>query len=213
MQFKLKPATGILSALSVLVYFMCQLPGFDEVIAASCGVISVRFYGAGDELGTIATILPVWLTPFTAPFIHTGLFDVILSVLIFILLGSLTEKILGWQGILVLFIGGALTGAASVILLTPDSLLAVTGSANTNAAVIAAYFVLHPIANTVPWGRLSGQQTKYIQLLILWFILSLATGFPTDFESLVQRVLAPVFSFGAGLLLTMPLLRWKYRNA
>ena len=213
MQFKLKPATGVLAAISVLVYLLCLWPGFAEVIPAGGGLIPARFYVPDNELGAIARILPVWLTPLTAPFIHTALFDFILSVLIFILLGSLTEKILGWQGILALFIGGALTGAAAVIILTPASLLAITGSTNTNAAVIAAYFVLHPIANTAPWGKLSAQQTKYIQLLILWFVLSLATGFPTDLESLVYRVLAPVLSFGVGLLLTMPLLRWKYRNA
>ncbi len=213
MQFKLKPATGILAAISVLIFLLSLWPGFAEIISASGGLIPARFYIADNELGAIATIIPVWLTPFTAPFVHAGLFDFILSVLIFILLGSMTEKILGWQGILALFTGGALVGAITVIVLTPESLEALTGSRNVNAAVIAAYFVLHPVANTAPWGNLSAQQTKYLQLLLLWFILSVATAFPSDVTSLVQRVLAPVLSFGTGLLLTMPLLRWKYRNA
>ncbi len=213
MQFKWKQATGVLAAINLLVYLLCQWPGMMEAAIAGGGVIPLRFYGASDELGAVATVLPVWLTPFTAPFIHTGLINVLFSTLFFVLLGTMAEKILGWQGMLALFAAGAAVGAATIILLTPDSMRAFTGSTNTNSAVIAAYFVLHPIANTAPWGRLSAQQTKYLQLLILWSILSLATGFPTDFASLAQSVLAPVISFGVGLLLTMPLLRWKYRNA
>ncbi len=213
MQFSLKPATGAFAAMNLLVYLLCQWPGFMDAIVAGGGVIPFRFYGGGDELGAIATVIPVWLTPLTAPFIHTGLINVLLGTLLLVLLGSMAEKILGWQGMLALFAAGAIAGAATNVMLTPDSMMPITGSSNTNSAVIAAYFILHPIANTAPWGNLSAQQTKYIQLVLLWFIISLATGFPTDYVSLVQAVLAPVFSFAAGMFLARPLLRWKYRNA
>jgi membrane associated rhomboid family serine protease len=213
MQFSLKPATGVFAAIGLLIYLLCQWPGLMDVIVAGGGIIPFRFYGSGDELGTIATVIPAWLTPLTAPFINAGLISVVLSTLLLVLLGSMVEKILGWQGILALFAAGAIAGAATNVILTPESMQAITGASNTNSAVFAAYFILHPIVNTAPWGNFSAQQTKYIQLLLLWIIISLATGFPSDYVSLVQTVLAPVVSFAVGMFLAKPLLRWKYRNA
>jgi membrane associated rhomboid family serine protease len=213
MQFKLKPATAFFVSISLVLYLLSLWPDFTDYLQIGGGIIPARFYGSDSDFGAIATVIPVWLTPFTAPFIHSGLLDVVLSSLIFVLLGSMTEEILGWQGIAALVGAGALAGGICVIVLTPDSMQSIIGSRNINAAVIAAYFMLHPIANTAPWGNLSAQQTKYIQLVLLWTILSLATGFPTDFESLAQRVVAPVISFSAGMFLALPLLRWKYRNA
>ncbi len=213
MQFKLKPATAVFVGISLLFYLLSLWPDYSDIIRIGGGIIPARFYGSDADFGAIATVVPVWLTPFTYSFIHAGLLDIIISMLIFILLGSMTEKILGWQGMVTLVGAGALAGAVCVIILTPGSMQSIIGSSNTNAAVIAAYFMLHPIANTAPWGNLSAQQTKYLQLVLLWTILSLATGFPTDFESLVQRVVAPVASFCSGMFLALPLLRWKYRNA
>jgi hypothetical protein len=99
------------------------------------------------------------------------------------------------------------------VLFTPESLEPLIGSGNSNSAIIAAYLVLNPVMKPAPWRGLSEHNTRYLQLLSLWLVISLAAGFPSDFPSLVSRVAAPVVSFAAGMLLARPLLHWRYRSA
>ncbi len=184
-----------------------------EVIEPAGGLIPARFYGSDADLADVATLIPAWLTPFSAPFITTGFIDLLLRSLMLLFLGSMIEKILGWQGVLLLFFAGAIASAAMLVLLTPESLRSNTGSFNANSAIVAAYLVLYPIAKSQPWRGLSADQARSLQLLLLWFFLNLALGFPTSFEALAERVIAPVAAFGTGLLLARPLLLMKYRHA
>ncbi len=202
-----------LAAISGLIFFICLFPGMQEVIEPAGGLIPARFYGSDSDLADVATMLPAWLTPFSAPFINTGFIDLLLTSLMLLFLGSLIEKILGWQGVLLLFFAGALASAAALVVLLPGSLRAHTGSFNANSAVVAAYLVLYPIAKSQPWRGLSAEQARSLQLLLLWFILNLALGFPTSYDALAERVIAPVAAFASGLLLARPLLLMKYRHA
>lgn len=202
-----------LALISVFIFFISLFLGMQEVIEPAGGLIPARFYGSDADLADVATILPAWLTPFSAPFINTGFIDLLLTSLMLLFLGSLIEKILGWQGVLLLFFAGAVASAAAPVLLLPGSLRAYTGSFNANSAIVAAYLVLYPIAKSQPWRGLSAEQARSLQLLLLWFILNLALGFPTSFDALAERVIAPVVAFASGLLLARPLLLMKYRNA
>jgi membrane associated rhomboid family serine protease len=213
MQLKLLPASCALAGICILVYLLGFLSGFQDIIEPLGGLIPARFYGSDSDLADIATVLPFWITPFSAPFVSTTFFDLLLPVLILLLLGTMIEKVLGWQGVLALFAAGALASAAVLVVLVPDSLRAYTGSYNANSAIIAAYLVLHPIAPLRPWKGLSADQARGLQLLLLWVILNLITGIPTSYELLVERLIAPVGSFAVGLLLARPLLLMKYRDA
>jgi membrane associated rhomboid family serine protease len=209
----LSPMACALVVISVVVFCIGLFPGFPEVIEPAGGLIPARFHGSDSDLAEVATMLPAWLTPFTAPFINIGFLDLLLRSLMLLFLGSLIEKILGWQGVLLLFFAGAIASAAMLVLLLPESLRAHTGSFNANSAIVAGYLILHPIAKSQRWRGLSADQARSLQLLFLWLILNLAIGFPTSFDALAERVIAPVAAFGAGLLLARPLLLMKYRQA
>ncbi len=212
MKLSLKPATTILVGINVAVGLIMILPGMAEQILAAGGIIPARFFGEAD-LGGMAAILPALLTPFTAPFISGGLINVIISGLMLLLMGSMSEKILGWQGVIALFFAGALVSALVLIVFLPGELIAFSGAFNAISAVIAAYLILYPVGKPLPWGPLTADQARPIQLLILWTILNLAMGFSFSYESLIANVAAPVAAFAAGLALARPLLLWKYRHA
>lgn len=202
-----------LVAVSMLIFFIGLFPGMQEVIEPAGGLIPARFYGSDNDLADVATMLPAWLTPLSAPFINIGFMDLLLTSLMLLFLGSMIEKILGWQGVLLFFFAGAIASGVALVLLLPDSLRAYTGSFSANSAIVAGYLVLYPVAKSQPWRGLTADQARSLQLLLLWFILNLALGFPTNFDVLVERVIAPVAAFGTGLLLARPLLLMKYRRA
>jgi membrane associated rhomboid family serine protease len=213
MQVKLTPATSLLVFINVFVGVCLLWPGVTEIALPAGSIIPARFWGSDvDVTGTVST-LPFFVTPFTAPFIHSNMISMLLSGLMLLLMGSMSEKILGWQGIIVLFYGGALASAAVLVLFLPESFTPYSGAYDATSAVIAAYLLLYPVGKPMPWGPLTAEQARPLQLLLLWFILNLAMGFSLSYESLVSGVLAPVASFAAGLFMARPLLLWKYRHA
>ena len=213
MQLKLTPATSILVAINVFVAICLLWPGSEEQILPAGGLIPARFWGSDTDLAGAATTLPAFLTPFTAPFINSDIFSMLISGLMLLLMGSMNEKILGWRGVLALFFGGALASAIVLVLFLPGSLIAFAGSFDAISAVIAAYLLLYPVGKPMPWGPLTADQARPLQLLLLWFVLNLAMGFSLSYEALIANVAAPVAGFTAGLLLARPLLLWKYRHA
>jgi membrane associated rhomboid family serine protease len=212
MQITLKPGTVILAAINLFVYLLSWLPNFGDLVQTGMSVIPARFLGTDDVIGKAVSFIPVWLTLFTAPFVSNGLFDFLVSTLLLLLLGNLTERVLDWRGIFVLYFGGALTSALILTLLLPNSLYGYPTSFNAVSSITAAYLLFHPVGDLKGWGKMTAEQARPLQLLLLWFILNLAMGFPSTFELLTVNVLAPVAAFGAGLLLARPLLLWKYKN-
>jgi membrane associated rhomboid family serine protease len=134
--------TCALVIISVIVFCIGLFPGLQEIVEPAGGLIPARFYGSDSDLADVATMLPAWLTPFSAPFINIGFLDMLLTSLMLLFLGSMIEKILGWRGVLLLFFAGAIASATVLVLLLPESLRAHTGSFNANSAIVAAYLVL-----------------------------------------------------------------------
>jgi membrane associated rhomboid family serine protease len=218
MRLKIMPATAILVTLNIVVALMMFLPGFSDWAVPAGGVIPERFFAGDAVLGSAAlqsaaTTFPAIITPFTAPFIHNGLIDALIPSLMLLLMGSMNEKILGWQGVIVLFFGGAFASAIVYVIMMQGSIYALTGSYSAVSAVIAAYLLLYPVGKPMPWGSLPAEWARPLQLLLFWFIMNLALTLSISYEVLVTRVAAPMAGFAFGLLLARPLLLWKYRHA
>ena len=217
MKLTLKPATTALVVLSILVTLIGMWPGMLEVMLPAGGFIPGRFFLDNDELAAFAGSLPVWITPFTANFIHVSIFDLLFPCLLLMLLGSKTEEVLDWQGILALYVSGIIASAIAIVIFASSSLAPFTGSFNAVSAIIAAYLVLYPVAALKSWGSMSPETSRILQLLLLWFLINLAMVFLGSFSGSLGDILigiAPrMAGFAAGLLLARPLLRWKYRNA
>jgi membrane associated rhomboid family serine protease len=213
MQMTLKPATSILVIINLIVAIYAFLPGQAEYVLQMGGLIPARFFGDSAGILDNVNFLPVLLTPLTYSFINIGLLNFIVAAMLLLLLGSMNERILGWQGLLILFFTGAVTSAIILILFLPNSFIPFSGSFNAVSAIVAAYLLLYPVGQPKPWAGLSAENARPLQLLILWAVLNLAMSFPTNMELLAANVIAPTASFLAGLLLARPLLLWKYRNA
>ncbi len=212
MQLKLAPFTMVLVTINVIVTVCMLFPIMANYIPVAGGFIPARLLGTNDIAGTVG-IIPAVMTPFTAPFIHSGLLDMLFPSLMLILMGSMNEKILGWRGVCALFFGGASISAIIIGVFLPNSQTIFSGSHDAVSSVIAAYLILYPVGKPKPWGILTADQARPLQLILLWLIINLVTGNVFSYEGFVSTVIAPVAAFTTGIFLARPLLLWKYRHA
>lgn len=213
MKLTMRPATTALLLIGVLVTLTGLLPGSAEFVVFGSGFIPARIFGDVAEYSDVANILPVWITPFTATFVHLGVFDLLFPSLILLLLGNLTEEILGWKSILLLYFAGALAASVTIVIVAGNLPQPFTGSFNAISAIIGAYLILHPVAALKQWGHLSPHVSRMLQLLLLWIVIRLAIELTGTAQGILINSLPSVASFAAGMLLARPLLHWKYRNA
>jgi membrane associated rhomboid family serine protease len=209
MKLTMRPATTVLLLISVLFTLAGSLPGFEELVILGGSFIPARIFGDLAEYGDVASLLPVWITPFTAPFVHLGILDLLFPSLMLLLLGNLTEAVLGWKGILVLYFAGALASAIAILVVVGNLPQPFSGSRNVVATIIAAYLILHPVAALKQWGNLSPHMSRMLQLLFLWLMISLAMNLGGPAGELLANTLSSVASFAVGMLLARPLLRRK----
>lgn len=144
--------TWFLVALNVLVY----------IIQASGGLFETR-YGLGGSLAgwTLIpaelvhgidhpingpTLHPVWLTIFTAMFMHGGLMHLLGNMLFLIIFGNNIEEALGRVKYLAFYLICGVIAALSQVFINPDSIVPTLGASGAIAGVLGGYLILYPHA-------------------------------------------------------------------
>ena len=161
-------------------------------------------------------LVPVWLTPLTAAFLHANVIHLAFNLLILVFCGRPTEAVVGPVGFSILYVVGAYAAAAVHYLIDPTSPVPMIGASGAISAVLGAYAILfgrNKVRVTSP--RLA-VWLNALWLMIAWVVLQVIVGFSfAQFSGgmLQMAVGAHIGGFVIGVALANPLLLLRYRRA
>lgn len=149
-----------------------------ETFIFSYGFIPGEFFSGKDLPPVIA--LPLWVTLFSAMFIHGGLLHILGNMLYLWIFGDNVEDAMGHGRFLVFYLLCGLIATAAQTALSPHSAIPQIGASGAIAGVLAAYFMLYPysrVLTLVPiffFIRLI--PIPAVLLLGLWFLFQVISG-------------------------------------
>ena len=156
--------------------------------------------------------VPVWLTPLTCTLLHGSVLHLLFNMVMLVYCGRETERALGSGGILVLYLVGAYAAAAGQWAQNPLLTMPTIGASGAIAAIIAAYALLYGRNRTRQIGPLSASLLHALWLGAAWTVINLMINLAM-LSAQPVAVGAHIGGFLAGLVLTRPLLLWRYRKA
>jgi membrane associated rhomboid family serine protease len=167
---------------------------------------SIEFFGAVPHAivqGGTHEGLPVWITLFTAMFLHGGIFHLAGNMLFLWIFGGPVEDRLGHFGFLVFYLSCGLLAGAAQVLAAPTSPIPMVGASGAIAGVLGAYFMLFPRSRVLTLLLLP----FYAKVIYIPAVFFLGAWFLMQLLSLPQGAnggvafAAHVGGFIAGLLL------------
>lgn len=205
--------TNGIAAISFAVFLILYLTGHIDNAAVLGGFIPARV-GDPDLLAGLAAV-PWWLTPLTCTLIHAGWLHVGFNMLMLVFCGRHVEHVLGKGPTLLLYGVGAYAACGAQWLIDPGSTGPMVGASGAISAVVATYALLYSQQQVRKIGPFSANVVRLAWLAGGWIALQLMIGFATagGMGDLGQiAVAAHIGGFLAGLALTRPLLRWRFRK-
>lgn len=205
--------TNGIAAISFAVFLILYLTGHIDNAAVLGGFIPARV-GDADLLAGLAAV-PWWLTPLTCTLIHAGWLHVGFNMLMLVFCGRHVEHVLGKGPTLLLYGVGAYAACGAQWLIDPGSTGPMVGASGAISAVVATYALLYSQQQVRRIGPFSANIVRLAWLAGGWIALQLMIGFATagGMGDLGQiAVAAHIGGFLAGLALTRPLLRWRFRK-
>ena len=205
--------TNGIAAISFAVFLILYLTGHIDNAAVLGGFIPARV-GDSDLLAGLAAV-PWWLTPLTCTLIHAGWLHVGFNMLMLVFCGRHVEHVLGKGPTLLLYGVGAYAACGAQWLIDPGSTGPMVGASGAISAVVATYALLYSQQQVRRIGPFSANVVRLAWLAGGWIALQLLIGFATagGMGDLGQiAVAAHIGGFLAGLALTRPLLRWRFRK-
>lgn len=205
--------TNGIAAISFAVFLILYLTGHIDNAAVLGGFIPARV-GDPDLLAGLAAV-PWWLTPLTCTLIHAGWLHVGFNMLMLVFCGRHVEHVLGKGPTLLLYGVGAYAACGAQWLIDPGSTGPMVGASGAISAVVATYALLYSQQQVRRIGPFSANVVRLAWLAGGWIALQLMIGFATagGMGDLGQiAVAAHIGGFLAGLALTRPLLRWRFRK-
>tara|TARA_R110000787_G_scaffold6861_11_gene23732 strand:- start:5600 stop:6238 length:639 start_codon:yes stop_codon:yes gene_type:complete len=205
--------TNGIAAISFAVFLILYLTGNIDNGAVLGGFIPARV-GDPELLAGLAAV-PWWLTPLTCTLIHAGWLHVGFNLLMLGFCGRHVEHVLGKGPTLLLYGVGAYAACGAQWLVDPGSTGPMVGASGAISAVVATYALLYSQQQVRRIGPFSANIVRLAWLAGGWIALQLMIGFATagGMGDLGQiAVAAHIGGFLAGLALTRPLLRWRFRK-
>jgi membrane associated rhomboid family serine protease len=220
MNFPRGPVTNALVVINLVIAAVLLVPVWWQYAVVTGGLFPARLSGDSSAFQEIGFIVPAWLTPLSAAFLHGGIAHVILNMLMLLLIGKMVERVLGGGLYLTLYLVGAYAAAITewiaAIMRWPMSvglMAPAIGASGAISAIIGAYVLLFPNRQPKPWGPVPANIARPLHLTIAWVGLNLALGFVGPDLGLTIAIWSHIGGFVAGLILARPLLLWKYRKA
>jgi len=181
--------------------------GLDAAVAYGWGFVPAAASGSVALPAEIGGP-PAWLTPLSATLVHGGWAHLALNLVMLVFCGREVERPLGGGGIALLYVVGAYAAAAGQWVQGPDAAAPMIGASGAISAVVAAYALLY--------GRRRAGVSEFGHVLWLgaaWIGIQLLIALAGMGGTLRIAIGAHIGGFLVGLLLTHPLLRWRYRRA
>jgi membrane associated rhomboid family serine protease len=212
MQVKVGPFIKCIAAINILLAVIALIPAFREPMLIAGALFPARFT-AGDAAFGELFVLPVWLTPISSAFLHGGILHAGLNMLMLLIVAPNIERVLGSRAIAVLYGAGLVAAAIAECIAQPQSMTPVVGASGAISALIASYAQLFPREQQKGLGPIPPRWAHGLKLLVGWGLLNTMLWFVGPSIGMNIAVWAHMGGFVAGLLLTWPLLRFRYRNA
>lgn len=205
--------TNGIAAVTFAVFVLLLLGNLIDQAAVLGGFIPARIGDPALMDGIVA--VPAWLTPLSCTLIHAGWMHIGFNLLMLVFCGRQVEHVLAKGGTLFLYVAGAYGACLTQWTLDPGSTNPMVGASGAISAIVATYALLYSRQEVRAIGPLSRNIVRVLWLAAGWIVIQLMIGVATagGFTELGRiAVAAHVGGFLTGLLLTRPLLRWRFRK-
>ncbi|MDI1294427.1 MAG: rhomboid family intramembrane serine protease [bacterium] len=205
--------TSGIAAITFAAFLLLFLTGQVNDAAIIGGFIPARI-GDPNLLGGMAAV-PVWLTPLSCTLIHAGWLHIGFNQLMLIFCGRQVEHVLHRGATLLLYVAGAYGATLLQWAIDPASTNPMVGASGAISAVMATYALLYSQQQVRRIGPISANMVRLLWLAAGWIVIQAMIGIATSggFTDLGQiAVAAHIGGFLVGLVLTRPLLRWRFRK-
>jgi membrane associated rhomboid family serine protease len=197
-----------LTIVTALAWIAAQLMGANEWVAEQAGFIPLRFAGATD-----GSIVPAWLTPFSATLVHGDIVHIAFNLVMLVYCGRAVEQVLGALPLAILYFVGAAAAAFAQYLVNPTSSVPMIGASGAISAVLAVYALLFSRNEVRAIGPIPAHWVRALWLAAGWTGVQWLLGFATSRGSYQIATAAHLGGFLVGLAMARPLLAWRYRRA
>jgi len=204
-----RTTTVAITAVTVIAWILTVAAGQSDNATLAMGFIPARFSG----LPVPWAALPAFLTPLSATLVHSGFIHLGFNMLIFVWCGTNVERVLGWFGVLALYLVGAFVAAFAQWGVDPYSTVPMIGASGAISAVIGAFALSFGRPRRFTSSVTANRWINALWLMVAWVVLQLMMGWLAGGQGYLLATPAHVGGFAAGLLLQRPLLLWRYRKA
>ena len=203
------PATLVIAAVTAAAWLIAWMGGWQEVAAVGGGFIPARVGGLpGDDLS-----LPVLLTPLTATLVHSGFAHLFFNLIILLFCGRSVERVLGGQGIVILYLVGAYAAAAAQYAVDPAEMAPMVGASGAISAILGAFALLFGRNKVKVAHPGLAALLHALWLAAAWVGIQILIGLTFQTSGLRIAIAAHIGGFLLGLALARPLLLLKWRGA
>ena len=206
--------TNGIAVITFAAFLILSLTGQVDTAAILGGFIPARIDDPQLFAGVAA--VPVWLTPLSCTLVHAGWLHIGFNLLMLVFCGRQVEQVLQMRAVLILYIVGAYGAALLQWVAGPASPNPMVGASGAISAVLATYALLYGQRTVRRIGPFSANFLRVIWLAAGWIILQLMIGVASSrggFGDLGQiAIAAHIGGFLVGLVLTRPLLLWRFRK-
>lgn len=212
---------SVLSAITFVAFVIVNALGWGDLAAYVAGFIPARVGSPAllVHAGLPVPAVPAWLTPLSATLVHGGWMHIGFNLLTLIYCGRQVELALGPRLTLLLYAIGAYGAAAGQWVLGPQEVVPMVGASGAISAIIGAYALLYSNQQVRAVGPLSASVVRMLWLGAGWVFIQCMVALAGSSSasigdtSLSQiAVGAHVGGFLAGMVLTRPLLRMRFKN-
>ena len=162
---------------------------------------------------------PIWLTLFTAMFMHGGFAHIAGNMLYLWIFGDNIEDNFGHGKFLLFYLLCGLAASFSQIALDPDSKIPTLGASGAIAGVLGAYLIMFPknrVRALLPLGFLwTTVEVPAIVVLGFWIVIQIFSQYTATFQHASGGVayMAHIGGFATGLALSFLLRRRRPRKS
>lgn len=205
--------TNGIAALTIAAFLVLFLTGQIDNAAIMGGFIPARFVHPALLAGM--TAIPAWLTPLSCTLIHAGWLHLGFNMLMLVFCGRQVEHVLDRGATLFLYVAGAYGATFAQWAVDPSSAEPMVGASGAISAVIGTYALLYSQQKVRRIGPFSANIVRLAWLAAGWIGIQLMIGIGMSggFADMGKiAIVAHIGGFLVGLLLTRPLLLWRFRK-
>lgn len=207
---RLPVATLALGAVTAVTSAAISLTHRDQWAMFAMGVIPQRLDG---PTPTGFGMLPAIVTPLSATLVHTDYTHLLTNLILLLAAGTLTERAMGWRGLLIVYAAGAYAAGLGQWVLAPSGLNPMVGASGAIGACIGAQTALYGPIRARRIGALAPRSVQIGWQIFAWALLNLGMAVVAWEKGYPIAWGAHIGGFIPGILMARPLQFIRLRGA